>query len=420
VTDSGGVSVAAVSPGTAVMVATDPKTGVKSSTSSGIVTVTRKAQLVSMRIVLAAPAVRVGGRAGVIALGTFDDGTTDVDVTASVDWTSVDGRIADVVATPAGSAEVVGVAPGFVKIKARNRDTGLKAESPQKITVVGNLASLVVSPAKRTIRLGTRSRLTAIGTFERGVTVDLSKDVQWSSSDSSVASVDAQGRVQGLRPGRATVSAVDPGTGIQSSTSGGDSAISIVGALLSIDVTPGVLALGMLDVGALRASGRFLDEVASVNLTGKVEWVVSDLTVVSVTPAGGVSCLAPGSAFVSAVDPTTRISSTSSNGDAQVLCAIPIAGIAVFPDRLQLKVDKSKKVKAFLTYENGTQIDITKRVTWDSTNKFVATIDTKEPDIGRVHGQSPGQATVFVSDPVTQLTSNGPGGTSLQVVVVGP
>lgn len=417
---SGGAEVTGAAPGDARIVATEPESGVASSATTGLVTVTRRPKLLSFRIILESPAVRVGGRTGVSALGTFDDGRSDVDISDAVDWTSTDPRVGDLAASPDGGVDVVGISPGSFKIKARNRETGIKAESPQKVAVVSTLASVAVSPAKKTIRLGARNRLAAVGTFERGVTVDLSRDVQWSSSATDVASVDVQGRVTGLKPGRTTISAVDTVTGLTSTASGGDSTVTIVGDLLSMQVTPAVLALGLGEVGALRAGGTFADEPSSVNLTGKVEWVLSDPTVASITPAGGVACLAQGSTWVSAVDPATGISSNASGGDAQVLCAIPITGIAVFPATLQLKLDKTKKSKAFLTYANGTQIDITKRVQWDSTNKLVATVDGTEPNIGRVKPQTPGQATIFVTDPVTKLGSTSPGGTSLAVTVVGP
>jgi trimeric autotransporter adhesin len=353
-------------------------------------------------------------------LGRFDNGAEDVDVTAQVEVTTSDRKVARAVVNPDGTTGLLGVGAGAVRVKARDPLAGVKAESPDKLTVVTTLAKLSVTPAKRTIRIDTRTRLNAIGTFEQGITVDLSREVQWTSSAPAIAPVDTQGRVTGVAPGKAVISVLDPVTGATSTASGGDSTITIVGTLLSIEVTPRVLVLALGEAGALRAGGLFDGEPASVNLSSKVEWIVSDPTIISINPAGGVSCLAQGSTFVAAVDPVTSISSSASNGDAEVLCGVPIAGLAIEPATLQLKLDKTKKVKAFLSYANGTKLDVTKRAKWDSTNELVATVANEEPNIGKVSPQAPGEATITAVDLVTGTSSTGAGGTSLAVTVPAP
>ncbi len=413
----GTVQLSAIATGNATVIATDPVTGLKSLSSTGVVQVTAKPKLVGLEVVLAATAVRAGSTVGVTVLGRFDNGAEDVDVTAQVEVTTSDRKVAKAVVNPDGTTGLLGVGAGAVKVKARDPLAGVKTESPDKLTVVTTLAKLSVTPAKRTIRVDTRSRLNAIGTFEQGVTVDLSREVQWTSSAPAIAPVDTQGRVTGVTAGKAVISVYDPVTGRTSTDSGGDSTITIVGTLLSIEVTPRVLVLALGEAGALRAGGLFAGEPASVNLSGKVDWVLSDPTVISINPAGGVSCLKQGSTFVAAVDPVTSISSTASNGDAEVLCGIAITGLAVEPATFRLKLDKTKKVKAFLSYANGTRLDVTKRVKWDSTNKLVATVENAEPNIGKVSPHTPGEATITAVDLVTGTSTTGAGGTSLVVTV---
>lgn len=413
----GTVQLSALAVGGALVSATDPATRLQSLGSTGLVQVTPKPKLVALEIVLAANAVRPGGSVAVTALGRFDDGAENVDVTSLVEWTTTDKKVATMGLTPDATLVIFGVAKGIAKVKARDPVTGVKAESAGRITVVTNLAKLAVTPAKKTIRIDTRSRLTATGTFEQGITVDLSREVQWTSSAPPIARVDAQGRVTGRSPGNATVGAFDPVTGLLSASSGGSSSVTVVGTLLAVEVTPRVLALALGEAGSLRAGGIFAGEPTSVNLSGKVDWVLSDPSVISINANGGVSCVKQGSTFVSAIDPPSSISSSVSNGDAEVLCGVPISGLSVSPATMLLKVDKTKKAKAFLTYANGTQIDVTKRVKWDSTNKFVATVENKEPNIGRIKGQSPGQATITGVDLVTGISTTGAGGASLVVTV---
>lgn len=416
----GTVQLSAIAPGSALISATDPVSGLKSLGSTGIVQVTAKPKLVGLDVVLAATAVRAGSTVGVTVLGRFDNGTEDVDVTAQVEVTTSDRKVAKAVLNPDGTTGLLGVAGGIVKVKARDQLNGVKAESPDRLTVVTTLAKLNVTPAKRTIRIDTRSRLNAIGTFEQGIIVDLSREVQWTSSAPAIAPVDTQGRVSGVAAGKAVISAFDPVTGATSTATGGDSTVTIVGTLLSIEVTPRVLVLALGEAGALRAGGLFAGEPASVNLSGKVEWVVSDPSIISINPAGGVSCIKQGSTSVAAVDPVSSISSTASNGDAEVLCGIPLAGLAIEPATLRLKLDKTKKAKAFLSYANGTKLDVTKRVKWDSTNKLVATVENEEPNIGKVSPQTPGEATITAVDLVTGASTTSAGGTSLAVTVPAP
>jgi len=63
--------------------------------------------------------------------------------------------------------------------------------------------------------------------FSSGTTQDMTSSVTWSTSNPAVASIDASGKARGLALGSATVRAVDPATGI-ASTSGG--VIAVVGA----------------------------------------------------------------------------------------------------------------------------------------------------------------------------------------------
>ena len=414
--NAGAVQVTAVALGSTTIVATDPVSGVKSGSATGLVTVSEAPKLVSIQIVLPGNAVRVGDQMLVTATGRFEGSDEDVDVTSLLDWSTSDKKIAQAVVNADGSVGILGIAAGAAKIKARDPVSQTKAESA-KVTAVTTLAKLVVTPATKTIRSGTRSRVNAIGTFEKGFTIDLSRDVQWTSSDPTIASVDTQGRVTGVAAGHATVSAIDPVSGKSSTSGGGDSQIIVVGTLLSIEVTPRVLVLALGEAGALRAGGMFDGEPTSVNLSGKVNWILSDPSKISVNASGGVSCIAQGSSFVTAVDPISGVSSTTSNGDAEVLCGVPIAGLAIEPATLRLKLGKTKKVKAFLSYANGTKLDVTKRVTWTVADPTIVSVGTTDPNIGLLTPLLAGSTTVSIIDTVTGASSTDPGGTSLVVTV---
>ena len=75
------------------------------------------------------------------------------------------------------------------------------------ITGVPVLRKLQVTPSNPSLPVGTRQQLRATGTYTDGSTADLTAAVTWSSSDPSVASVDANGLATGIAPGSATVTA---------------------------------------------------------------------------------------------------------------------------------------------------------------------------------------------------------------------
>jgi hypothetical protein len=75
-----------------------------------------------------------------------------------------------------------------------------------------SVASIVVTPANALVVLGAPVQFTAMGTLVGGGTKDLTASATWSSSNASVATVNATGRVTAVAPGVLTITAVSGGT----------------------------------------------------------------------------------------------------------------------------------------------------------------------------------------------------------------
>ena len=363
--------------------------------------------------------VRIGGRVVLKALATYDNGTSGVDITSQVVWSSKRRSVVVVETNDDGAPVAVGVARGETNVEATEPESDVRSDSTTgKITVVGPILAITVTPEDRLVRVGERVRFRATGAFERGLTTDVSGDVDWSTGDPSIATVDIEGRATGASLGSTTVVATDRQSGVTSTASGADGRIDVVGNLTSLEVKPTPLSLALGAKTNMKASARFEGITKSVNMTTKVEWSSSDPTKVSVTRLGVASCLATGTAVITVRDPFSGITSTASGHDALVRCGVPVTGVVISPDHLSMRVGKSKKVKAFLLYADGSRDEITKRVVWETSNAVVSTIDQQEPNIGRVHALTLGSATVSADDPVTGYASTAPGGTSLAVTVV--
>lgn len=105
------------------------------------------------------------------------------------------------VATVDETGLVTGVAEGNAVVAAETEGVSGTAD----VTVVGTVASMIVSPATFSIFESETQQLSAEA-YDGNDNV-LARTFTWSSSDESIATVDADGLVQALLPGKATISA---------------------------------------------------------------------------------------------------------------------------------------------------------------------------------------------------------------------
>ena len=117
---------------------------------------------------------------------------------AAVAWSSGDTAVA--VVDSLGLVTAVG--PGVTAVAG----TAGAATDEAVVTVTQSAGSVVVSPAADTIAAGDTLRLAAAAFDENGNRVGVAV-FDWSSSDPSVAAVDASGLVRGVRAGSATITA---------------------------------------------------------------------------------------------------------------------------------------------------------------------------------------------------------------------
>jgi len=146
--------------------------------------------------------------------------------------------------------------------------------------------------------VGTTANFYAHGILETGNWIDLTTKVAWHSSDPEVAALDHTGLLTALAEGRAEVSA-----SYEELTSN-KVPVEVVGEAVLVDVwiekqTPaGVLKVGGVD----RLSAFALYDPPMVSeVTGEVQWVVSDPEKVHIDADGLLTALAPGYISISAV-----------------------------------------------------------------------------------------------------------------------
>jgi uncharacterized protein YjdB len=259
---------------------------------------------------------------------------------------------------------------------------------------------LTVTPATASISgVGSTEQLTATGQYgssSHHTYQDISGQVTWASTSTSVATVSSSGLVTAVAAGSTQITASIPGYGGTLSASS-TITVSVTGGTGSTgDVTSLTLVPATLSVAAPGQTGQFVvigntSGGGSVNVNGKVTWSSSSVSIASVDASSGlVTGVGQGTATITALytnadnspaygTGTFTVQNSASQGYS-ALTVIPNSQAATY--QTQQSQFKALATKA----SNNEQYDITSLVTWASTNTTVATI-------GSLGSANPGLAT---------------------------
>ena len=360
--------------------ATDPSTSISGEAAITILDATLTAISVSPPIT----SVAAGDTVQMTATGIYSDGTT-VNLTDDVTWSSSDSSEATVSST----GLVTGVSTGAVTIEAA--DPSASIDGTAAVTVSpAELVAVTVSPALVNLPAGETEQLTATGYYSDGSTKNLTHQVTWSSSDSSDASVTSDGLVTAVSVGAATIQATDPTTSIS-----GTAAVTVLPAvLLDVTVTPPAQNVPVGETQQMTATGIYSDGTTS-DLTDSVTWSSSDSSEASVSSKGVVTGVATG-----AVTITATYSSTSVSGTAAITVepAVLVA-ISVNPPEANVPVGETQKMTATGDYSDGSTANLTRSVTWSSSDSSEASVT----QTGLVTANAIGAVTITATDPSTGI-----------------
>jgi hypothetical protein len=381
----GGV-VTARAPGSATIAAKSAE-GVEGTATVSVATPPPSAIVVSPSGV----SLPIGETQAFTARADLADGSS-TDVTALVAWESSSLDVATVDASGVATA----IADGFTSITAVH-PSGVRGSVSVRVTEAA-IVSIDLSPASATIGLGASRQLTAEALYTDGSRRDVTSVLTWETSDANVATVGraggAQGLVEGVGPGSATIS------GVHASGIGGSAAITVTPAALeSILVIPNASTLPLGSTLQLTAYGLYSDR-SSRDLSATAVFTSSDVAIAVVDAAGFVTTVGQGTVRLIARDPATGISSEDASQSASLQVTPPaLVSIAVSPSTYNMVTGTTQQFVATGRFSNGTTQALAS-VSWSSSSPAVTIAAS-----GLATAVANGTATIVATDPASGISS---------------
>jgi uncharacterized protein YjdB len=305
------------------------------------------------------------------ASAIYSDGSVQ-DLVSGVTWSTSDPTIASV----DGNGLATTVAAGTATITAT---VGSFTDSSTITVVAAHLLSITVSPATVSMAPGTQQQFTATGIFDDGSTQVLTS-VQWSSSATSVMSIDGNGLGQAVAAGSSTVTAT-------SGAVSGTSSITVTSAtLVSLAIAP---LKSNMPSGAMKqftATGTFSDN-STQDLTLLVLWTSSTSSVATIDNTGLVSSVAPGSTTIGASYGTISQTTTLT------VSTVNLVSITISPLDPTMETHTSLKFTAIGVYSDGSTATLTS-VSWRSSKNNLANMHGGS---GILRAKKAGKLTVTAS-----------------------
>ncbi len=245
--------------------------------------------------------------------------------------------------------------------------------------------TVTVSPA--------RHELTALG-----ITVQLSAEVRdqnarvmagatvtWTSSTSSVATVDAAGLVRAVGNGTATITA-------SAGSASGSAVVTVMQSVASVEVSPSVYELTALGQ-TVQLTAEAFDENGHAVAGAEFSWESSDAAVATVDAGGLVTGVAEGVATITA-------SAGEASGSAVVTVMQPVASVEVSPSAETIELGSTLQLTAEAFDESGEAVAGVE-FSWESSDAAIATVDAT----GLVTGVAVGAATITATAGSAQGTA---------------
>jgi uncharacterized protein YjdB len=277
---------------------------------------------------------------------------------------------------------ITGVAPGSATITATSEG---KSGSTNVTVTAAPVNSVALAPTNPSVVIGQTVTLTATLKDVNG-NVLTGRPLSWNSLNTGIATVSQTGVVTAVAIGTATITATVEGKS-------GSAIITVIPVpVATVTVSPPTVSISTLQTTTLSATMK--DANGNV-LNGRVvSWTSSNPLVATVSQAGVVIGLAPGTTTITATSETKTGTST-----VDVTLA-PVSTVTVTPSPSSAVIGGTTQLTA--TPKDAFGNALTGRtITWASSNAAVATVS----QTGLVTGVTIGSATITATSETKSGTS---------------
>ena len=341
------------------------------------------------------------------ASAIFTDGTAD-SVTGIVTWRSSAGDKLAISNAGGNQGQATALAEGTSVVSAAVTIDGDTTASNSVVVDVtpATLQSIAINPNSAVeLAVGSTKRLTAQATFTDGTALDVTSQVNWRSTDTSIVSVSSTGSAAGtirgeMQGGPVTISAADPRSTVNASKAVSVTAI----AENQISVLPDGTTTRPVGVPFEYTADLLFSDNSVQPATEQVQWSTSDPTIALISnetgSRGRIVGLAAGTVTV-----TARGGGLTSTPVTFAVAGSLLQSIAISPSAPQgITVGDTVQFSANASYSDGSTQDITHSVAWITDTPNVATIGRTAPSIGVLAAKNTGLATITASK--DNVTSN--------------
>ena len=284
----------------------------------------------------------------------------------TVTWSTSDSSVATVV-----DGVVTGVGCGNATITVTTTEGGYTAQC--SVTVENHVTSVDLNTYILTIHSGNTYQL--VETVSPSDACD--KSVTWSTSNSSVASVDTNGLVSGVTTGSATVTVttVDGGFSKNCSVTVDEGEHASAVTLSSTAMTVAVNSTQTLTATVLPPDA----------FNKNVTWSSSDSTIATVDSSGVVSGVASGNAIVTV---------TTVDGGHTAQCSVTVAEVSFETMTIEGASSVSAETCAYVAICDNVE-DVTSSATWSITaGSQYATINSSTGEVTILNGANQSSVTI--------------------------
>ncbi len=260
----------------------------------------------------------------------------------------------------------------------------LRSTTPATVTVEAVvLTRLEVSPPSATIALGQAKQFTVRGTYSDGSS-NVTTGVNWSSSDTNIATVNSNGYATSVGIGSVLIWAEKGG--IESDAALLDITAPVLTAITVKPVSPSIAAGRTIQ---FTANGTYSDG-SWADMTDVVFWTSSNTAVASISATGG---LASGATTGSTTITATDILSGVPGNTTLTVTVKEVVSFVLSPARPLIAAGTTIQFTARAYYTDGSQEEVTAASTWNSSNTTAVTMVGAGLAAGMVKGSSTISAT---------------------------